>query len=125
MATSNDKVFLDLEDMAISENPKWVRLLEVAHARAAVLDEEKRLKKMKGELTKEIEALFDQLDLDGAVAGEVIIETANSKSGGKWNSTKLFQLLTPDQLELVYTPGKPHSYIKASRDEKRAERLLS
>lgn len=119
-----EKTYIDLVHVARNEQPKWVRLLEVVRERASVTEEENRLKEVKKQLNEELESLFDQFDLDGVVADDAIVERANGGTGGKWDGAKLFRILSPMELEEVYTEGRSYSYIKATRNEKRARKLV-
>jgi hypothetical protein len=121
----NERSFIDLEHIVTTnENPKWSRLLEVTRERANVTAEEKRLKEVKDKLNEEIKELLERFDIDGVVAGDIIVETAKGGTSGRWNATRLFQILTPESLKEVYTEGRSYTYVKSSRNEKRARKLV-
>jgi hypothetical protein len=124
MADNEDKLFYDITQLASSENPKWVELLKMTQERLEAGDEEKVAKKKKDGLSKQLKEIFVHEEIDGVTLPEGgIVELANGGTAGRWDGNKLFQILTPDQLADVYTPGVDYTFIKSSRSVTRSEKL--
>ena len=119
MADNEELLFYDITQLASSKNPKWVELLKLTQERLEAGDEEKVAKKKKDSLSKQLKEIDGVTLPDGG-----IVELANGGTAGRWDGNKLFQILTPDQLADVYTPGVDYKFIKSTRSVKRVEKLF-
>jgi len=125
MADNEELLFYDIKQLASSRNPKWVELLKLTQERLEAGEEEKEAKKRKDGLSKQLKEIFLHEEIDGVTLPEGgIVELANGGSAGRWDGNKLFQILTPNQLADVYTPGVDYKFIKSTRSVKRVEKLF-
>ena len=54
----------------------------------------------------------DDNDIDVLLADDIKLTVISSSSAGRWDKNKLFLILSPTQLEEVYSEGKKYKYIK-------------
>jgi hypothetical protein len=123
MVTKAKKVFINLDELAEGESKTAIelrgRMREYRKAKDLVREMEATLKKDHEELMEEISTTWGA---DGVVVDSRLEEIIESTSAGKWDKVKLNFILTPKQLEQVYTAGKKYNYIR-NQGEKGAERL--
>tara|TARA_Y100000310_G_C20504912_1_gene725915 strand:- start:105 stop:392 length:288 start_codon:yes stop_codon:yes gene_type:complete len=88
--------------------------------------EEKALKERLAVCDAELKAFIETYSADGFVIPDdmIIADRIEGRSAGKWDKAKLVAILTPEQLERVYTGGKTFSYVKVEENVGRCEQAL-
>ena len=123
MTNSNSKVYIDLDslkEVEVSRAFELEKLMTLRLELKRVSDEtEKRRKEVDGELKE----FLEQFGADGAIVGNTLATFVLSRSAGKWDKVRLMRILSPEELEEVYSEGKEFSYIKVEENRSRVEKV--
>ena len=109
---------VDYEELAESE--KDIEQLKKTVKEIAQINQwTSELSDRKKALMESVKSIFDANGVDSIIvktdSGDYIITNVIRKGSAKWDATALARLLTPDQLEQVYSIGKSSSYVKVTR----------
>jgi len=117
----SEKATFDITTLVERENKKGLRLLDLLRTRVELKDEEDKAKAMKEKVDKELNELMEARDVEVIIypMANLIAEVVHSRSGGKWDKVKLNQMLTPDQIDEVFTEGESYSYLKVEENERK------
>lgn len=120
LTKTQQNIYIDLDQLKEKEDPRYFRIKELLQTYLDAKDEEDRAKAAKKEVAVELEDLIIKWGADGLVLGDSIATQVAGKSAGKWNKDRLTMILTPEQLEQVWTEGKSFSYVKVEHNPNRA-----
>ena len=123
MSNKDEKIYLNLDEAVESENPKFVQLKDLIEAREELAKEAKLAESRRKQADVEIMEFLETYSADGAVIGDTVVDRRKSRTGGKWNKDKLSMILTPEQMEAVYTAGSEYTFVQVKTDAERAHRV--
>jgi len=117
----SEKATFDITTLVERESKKGLRLLELLRTRVELKEVEDKTKAMRVKADEELRELMEARDVEVIIypAGNLIAEVVHRKSGGTWDKVKLNQILTPDQIDEVFTEGKEYSYLMVEENEKK------
>ena len=109
---------INYEELAGSE--KDIEQLQKTVKESAQINQwTSELSDRKKALMESVKSIFDANGVDSIIvktdSGDYIITNVIRKGSAKWDATALARLLTPDQIEQVYSIGKSSSYVKVTR----------
>lgn len=117
----SEKATFDITTLVERENKKGLRLRDLLKTKVELKEEEVNTEAMIAKVDKELRELMEARDVEIIIYPEdnLIAEVVHSRSGGKWDKVKLNQMLTPDQIDEVFTEGKAFSFLKVEESEKK------
>tara|TARA_Y100000310_G_scaffold345740_1_gene469086 strand:+ start:7923 stop:8312 length:390 start_codon:yes stop_codon:yes gene_type:complete len=118
----DEKVYLNLDEWKEQENPKFEDYKLLCERRTALKEQIERDTLERKKIDEMLLEFVDSWGVDGLVVDEFLAEKRVSRSAGKWNKDRISMVLTPDQMEKVYTPGGQYSFIQITDDPRKVER---
>ena len=103
---------MDLKELIDNEIPKAHSMKELLKERVKINGYKKELDDRRKSIDSEMREFCDDNDIDVLLADDIKLTVISSSSAGRWDKNKLFLILSPTQLEEVYSEGKKYKYIK-------------
>lgn len=112
---------MDINEAIEFEIPDAEKMKELIEERNKINHYKSELETRRKEVDHEIKAFLTRIGESSLEHSLIKVEKITSKSAGRWNKDKLFQILSPLELEEVFTEGKQYEYIKLSEIKKQDE----
>jgi hypothetical protein len=118
------RTYLNLDSLREKEDPKFYEIQQLINERMQLKEEADRAILARKVVDAELQQFIDAWSVEGLILDDIIVDIQESRAAGKWNKERLTMVLTPEQMEKVYTPGKPYSFVKVENNAKRVKQAL-
>ena len=114
---------MDINEAIENEIPDANKMKDLIEERNKINHYKKDLEDRRKVIDHEIKAFLTRNHIGSLEHSLLKVESITSKSAGRWNKDKLFQILSPLEMEQVFSEGKQYEYIKLSEIKKKEEPL--
>jgi hypothetical protein len=116
--------YFNLDSLREKEDPKFYELQKLLIYRMDLAETAAQAEKERKEVDEQLRAFIDSWGVEGLILDDIIANIQNGRAAGKWNKERLTMVLTPEQMEKVYTTGKEFSFVKVERNAKRVKQAI-
>jgi len=110
------EVYIDLDVLIEKETAETADMENLIRERQELIVTAKEATDRRKEIDSLLMNFIDDYSAGGLVLKTWVVDKINRKGSGKWNKDKLMQILTPQQIEEVYSTGSASSHIQVKAD---------
>jgi len=103
---------MELKELIDNEIPKAERIKDLLEERVKINGLKKELEDRRKSIDSELREFCDDNEIEKLLADNIKLTVVSSSSAGRWDKNKLVMMLSPIELEQVYSEGKKYKYIK-------------
>lgn len=103
---------MDINEAIENELPNTQEIKELMEERNQINKWKKELEERRKLIDSNITSWMKDNDIKEVSSGNINATIVRSKGSGRWNKEELVTILSPLQLEKVYSEGKPYTYLK-------------
>ena len=103
---------MELKELIDNEIPKAERIKDLLEERVKINSFKKELEDRRKSIDSELREFCDDNEIEKLLADNIKLTVVSSSSAGRWDKNKLVMMLSPIELEQVYSEGKKYKYIK-------------
>jgi len=103
---------MELKELIDNEIPKAERIKDLLEERVKINGFKKELEDRRKSIDSELREFCDDNEIEKLLADNIKLTVVSSSSAGRWDKNKLVMMLSPIELEQVYSEGKKYKYIK-------------
>ena len=100
--------------MIEEEHPDALKIKELIDERVQINRFKSELEDRRKSVDKELSSFCTENEFDKIKSGNHTLAMIKSRGSGKWDKNELVRMLSPLQLEKVYSEGKGYSYVKVT-----------
>ena len=112
---------MDINEAIDNEIPDANKMKDLIEERNKFNHYKKDLESRRKVIDHEIKEFLTRNNINSLEHSLLKVESITSKSAGRWNKDKLYQILSPLEMEKVFSEGKQYEYIKLSEIQKKNE----
>lgn len=105
---------MDIEQLIEEEHPDALKIKELIEERVKINRFKAELEERRKDVDTQLSEFCNENKLDKIKSGNHTLAIVSSKGSGRWNKNELVRMLSPLQLEKVYSEGKGYSYVKVT-----------
>ena len=113
---------MDINEAIDNEIPDANKMKDLIEERNKINHYKKDLESRRKVIDHEIKEFLTRNHINSLEHSLLKVESITSKSAGRWNKDKLYQILSPLEMEKVFSEGKQYEYIKLSEIQKKNEK---
>ena len=103
---------MELKELIDNEIPKAERIKDLLEERVKINGFKKELEDRRKSIDSELREFCDDNEIEKLLADNIKLTVVSSSSAGRRDKNKLVMMLSPIELEQVYSEGKKYKYIK-------------
>ena len=105
---------MDINELVENEVPDSDSIKDLIEERLKINKFKSELEERRKEIDSQISEFCSVNDLEQITGDNFTVSIISKRGSGRWNKKELEAMLTPFQLEKVYSVGKPSKYLRVA-----------